>query len=140
MSFTNVIAAYMRAPLTLILDDDPNVARVTNLVFKAAGIKTLVATTATEAVSIWNSHKDEIALFVTEYELGGFVTGEQLVQIFLCDCPSLKSIILSSSSPSESVAKGRVEGMNFFQKPWSGKAVIAAARMLLENRAPTESS
>ena len=128
----------MAAPLTLILDDDPSVAHVTNLVFKAAGIKTLVATTASEAVEIWNKHKDEIALFVSDNQLGGFVTGEQLVQIFSSDRPSLKSIILSSS-PLDSQFKGRVEGVDFFQKPWSCRAVLAAARRLLANRTGTAS-
>ena len=129
----------MTAPLTLILDENPNVAHVTNLVFKAAGIKTLVATTATEAVAIWNKYKDEIALFVSDYELGGFVTGEQLIQIFSKERPSLKSIILCSS-PLDSPFNRRVEGVDYFQKPWNSRAVIAAARHLLANRADTENS
>jgi CheY-like chemotaxis protein len=73
--------------MALIVDDDPSVARVTHLVFTRAGIAALVATSAAEAAAVWNRHKDEIDLVVSDYNLIA-ATGEQLVQLFSNDKPS----------------------------------------------------
>jgi DNA-binding NtrC family response regulator len=121
--------------MALIVDDDPSVARVTHLVFTRAGIAALVATSSAEAAAVWNRHKDEIDLVVSDYNLDCGVTGEQLVQLFSNDKPSLKSIIVSAH-PSNRLPGRRTEGVDFFQKPWSPAAITAAARRLLDRPRP----
>src|SRR5438094_9900546 len=117
----------MPAPLILIVDDQPFVADVTRMVLKHAGMDVLIATTAAEALEIWQRQKAEIDLLLADFDLDGRMTGEELAQEFRKDKPGLKSIILSAY-PLDSRFKGRIEGIDFFQKPWDCNSVVAAVR------------
>jgi CheY-like chemotaxis protein len=115
----------MKRPQILLVDDQPAVVQATKAVFNFAGIEVLAATTTSAALETWQGHKHEIDLVVSDYELDGETTGEQLIQLFRADKPDLKSILISAY-PLDMKSCGRTEGVDFFQKPWDFKALIAA--------------
>src|SRR5262245_5785978 len=106
----------MKTPVLLLIDDQEMVAEATKMVLTRAGVDVLVAGSALAAVETWKTHKSEISLVISDFELDTNVNGEQLIERFRADEPKLKSILFSGY-PLGSEGEGRTEGVDFFQKP-----------------------
>ena len=124
-------ACKMKIPVLLLIDDQTMVAEATKMVLARAGIEVLVANSTLAAVETWNTRKREIALVISDFELDAHLTGEQLLQQFRADNPRLKSILFSGH-PLDSRFGGRTEGVDFFEKPFNSRELVAAVFRLLQ--------
>ncbi|MCI0535066.1 MAG: response regulator [Verrucomicrobiales bacterium] len=123
----------MTRPLILVVDDQPCVAQAARLLLEYAGMDVLVANSPAEATAIWQRRKSDIALLMTDFDLEDPVDGERLAQRFQAERPNLRSLVFSAYPLDELKFPGRIEGVDFFQKPWNCGAVISAVQWLLRN-------
>jgi len=103
------------------------------MVFKLAGFTVLSASSPNEALELWRSRSSEIEVLVADFELGDSVTGQQLSQALRAEKPDLKTILLSAY-PLDRRFDGRVEGVDFFQKPYECDSLVRAVRRHISDR------
>jgi DNA-binding NtrC family response regulator len=115
----------------LLVDDEPQLLAMVQLVLKRAGLSVLGARSPREAFAIWSSHKDQIHLLVTDIELCAAITGCDLANELRKDKPGLK-VILVSAYPALDQEDDRVE---FLQKPYDIRALIETVKGHLQQAA-----
>jgi two-component system cell cycle sensor histidine kinase/response regulator CckA len=121
----------MDARTVLLVDDEPHVLAMIQLVLKRAGLSVLAAKSPGEAMTIWNSHKAQIQVLVTDFELCATMTGADLANQLRKEKPELK-VILVSAYPSLD-QKG--DGVEFLQKPYDIHTFIEAVKAQLSSPA-----
>ena len=126
------VKGQMKTPVLLLIDDQEMVAEATKLVLTRAGVDVLVANSPLAALATWNSRKSDIALVISDFELDTHVNGEQLIERFRIDKPTLKSILFSGY-PLDREGEGRTEGVDFFQKPFNSRELVGAVSRLLQS-------
>ena len=115
----------------LIVDDEPAVLRAVAMVFKHAGFTVLTARDPEEALERWRSEKNEIGVVVADLVLNSSITGEQLCEFLRYESPGILTIVLTAY-PLDSRRLGRIDGVNFFQKPFDVRAMVAAVGEFLQ--------
>ena len=115
----------MKAPVVLVIDDEALVAQTLRMLLVHAGIEVLVVSSPLAAVETWNRYKSEIGLVISDFGLDTVVTGQELLQNFRADKPNLRTILLSGR-PLDSQFGERTEGLDFFEKPFDSRALVAA--------------
>ena len=123
----------MKTPVLLLVDDQTIVADAVKMLLLRAGTHVLVASSPRAAIETWNARKSEIALVISDFELGTHVNGEQLIQQFCADNPKLKSILFSGHPLDNNWGTGRTEGVDFFQKPFKSADLVEAVFRLLRD-------
>jgi CheY-like chemotaxis protein len=120
------------SPDILLVDDDPQVLATTKMLLKSGGITSVVtARSASEAQEMWEQHKGHLRLLLTDLQLGPRPpSGEDLAKVFHSEKPALRSIILSAF-PTAYDSK-RVEGRDYFLKPYSVKDLLGAVRAAIQ--------
>src|SRR5262245_24973795 len=108
----------------LLVDDEPHVLAMIQLILKRAGLSVLTAKSPYEAFVVWNSHKDHIHVLVTDVELCASMTGCDLANELRKEKPGLK-VVLVSAYPSLDQKVDRVE---FLQKPYDIRALIETVK------------
>ena len=114
----------MDARIVLLVDDEPHVLAMIQLILKRAGLSVLSAKSPREAFAIWHSHKDHIHVLVTDMELCAAMNGCELAHEFRKDKPSLKVILVSAYPDVDQ----KVDGVEFLQKPYDIRALIETVR------------
>ncbi len=127
--------AALRGTETLLLvEDELAVREINRRALTRLGYRVLVAASGAEALPIWQAHREEIRLLVTDMVMPGGMSGLELAIRLHQDRPDLRVICSSGYSPD--LFAGKVElhpGLNYLAKPYSlaalGKAVRAALDM-----------
>jgi CheY-like chemotaxis protein len=104
----------------LLVDDDPFVLQVAARILSSFGFgKILTARFPAEALDIWQDHKEEIGILLTDMNMPG-MTGDELAAELLQTDPDLEVFFMSGNSPEELNTKiPLIPGVNFVQKPFS---------------------
>jgi CheY-like chemotaxis protein/glycosyltransferase involved in cell wall biosynthesis len=114
----------------LIVDDDPEVCQILNILFRSRGYQTTSLTSGVEAVnSIETSNPDVILLDVMMPEMDGWETFRQLR-----DRSSAPVVFLTALNSGEVAAQALTIGANdFVRKPFHPSELLARIQTLLSN-------
>jgi PAS domain S-box-containing protein len=125
------------AETILLVEDDYAVRMITRRVLESHGYKIYEATTAGEALDLWRSHAEEIALLLTDIVMPQGVTGRDLAEQLRAQRPALKVIFMSGYS-ADVIGKDtdffqRTQS-SFLQKPCSSRTILKTVRRCLDDK------
>ncbi len=119
----------------LIVEDEPALRELVSDILKLYGYKVYEAACGPEALKVWEQHKDEIDLLLTDMVMPEGLSGRELAEKLLRDNPRLKIIYTSGYSPGMA---GRdvalLEGFNFLPKPYPPVKLAQLVRECLDIR------
>lgn len=120
----------------LLVEDEKSVREPTRLLLMQLGYIVHSASSGAEALAVWEQHRDEIDLLYTDVVMPGGLTGMQLADHLLADCPDLK-VILTSGYSTEAFAGQCRAGvpMTFLPKPCPPTVLAEAIRQCLRRPA-----
>lgn len=119
----------------LLVDDDPLILQITSRLLGVLGFThVLKARCATEALRIWQDHKYEIGILLTDINLPGMSGDELAAELHEAD-PHLELFFMSGVQPDCYTSKIPLHpGLNFLQKPFTPQQL---EHLLLPARPPT---
>ena len=116
----------------LIVEDEDNLRDLVKMVLEENGIKVLEAVDGVEALKVFNAHKDEIGVVLSDLglpRLGGWEAFLKMKEIN----PELKGILASGFSHedvrTEIIKSGAME---FIPKPYDSKQILTLVRKVLD--------
>jgi PAS domain S-box-containing protein len=119
----------------LLVEDDYGVRMITRRVLESHGYKICEATAAGEALDLWRSRAEEIALLLTDIVLPQGVTGRDLAEQLRAQRPALKVVFMSGYS-ADVIGKDtdffRRTRSSVLQKPISSRALLETVRRCLD--------
>jgi PAS domain S-box-containing protein len=119
----------------LLVEDDYAVRVITRRVLESHGYKIHEATTAREALEVWRSRADEIALLLTDIVMPQGVTGRDLTDELRAQKPALKVVFMSGYSAAvigTDTAFFQRTKSYFLQKPFSSQVLLQTVRRCLD--------
>jgi PAS domain S-box-containing protein len=123
----------------LLVEDEHAVRLTTRRVLESKGYQIREATSAREALEVWQSHAGQIALLLTDIIMPGEMSGRDLSERLRGQRPGLKVILMSGYS-AEVVGKNtdffRRTRSHFLQKPCSSRALLETVRRCLDEKEP----
>ena len=119
----------------LIVEDEQAVRLLVGNLLQRCGYTALLAVSGIEALNLWEQHKDEIQLLLTDMVLPDGMMGRELAEKLKGEKPQLKVVFTSGYSASV-VGKGPslVEGVNFLQKPYHPQKLAQTVRDCLDQK------
>jgi CheY-like chemotaxis protein len=121
----------------LLVEDEHTVRVMTRRMLESKGYRIREATTAREALEVWQSHAGEIALLLTDIVMPGEMTGRDLAEQLRGQRPGLKVIFMSGYS-ADVLAKGtdylQRTKSRFLQKPSSSRVILETVRRCLDEK------
>jgi CheY-like chemotaxis protein len=119
----------------LLVEDDHAVRLTTRRVLESKGYRIREATSAREALEMWQSHAGEIALLLTDIIMPDKLTGRDLAERLWRLRPGLKVVFMSGYS-AEVMGKNtefiRRTRSFFLHKPSSAKVLLETVRQCLD--------
>jgi CheY-like chemotaxis protein len=103
------------------------------MILRQRGYRVLEAANGPAALEVWNSHRETVALLVTDLVMPGGLTGRQLAQTLQASKPGLK--IIFASGYSADIAGQEIQlrpGENFLQKPVKPDDFLKMVRSCLD--------
>jgi len=119
----------------LVAEDDFAVRHLVRKLLERCGYTVWIAESGVSALALWEMHKDEIHLLLTDIMMPGGILGSDLAKRLQAEKPQLK-VIYTSGYGSDVVNKLPllVEGMNMIHKPWQPKALAQTVRNCLDQK------
>lgn len=118
----------------LLVEDNANVLHLAGTILKRRGYKTLAAKGSAEALEIIKSGKEPIHLLLTDVVMPE-MNGRQLYTKALEMLPALKVLYMSGYTDNVIAHRGVLdEGVQFIQKPFSGKGLAEKIRKILDEK------
>jgi CheY-like chemotaxis protein len=116
----------------LLVDDDPTVLTVTTKLLKMFGYTVLTATDGMEAVEVFEAHRDEIRILVTDLMMPR-MNGREAIEQIRRQKPDLP-VILVSGYTDDIIDLAAIDALNviFLQKPIRPQKLAAAIRAGLD--------
>jgi len=124
-------APLSRGETVLLVEDEPAIMKMTQLMLKRMGYKVLMAGTPSRAVALAKEHAGNIDLLISDVvmpEMDGRTLSDRIIAIR----PGLKTLFMSGYTANIIAGHGVVEeGTNFMQKPFSVNDLGAKIRSVL---------
>jgi len=119
----------------LLVEDESALRACVRTALSRLGYRVLEASAGGEALTVWNQHRDEIRLLLTDMVMPGGMTGMELARQLLQQDPKLKVIYASGYCP-EGTDKDFLleEGVNFLIKPFQTHRLAQAIRCHLDQK------
>ena len=119
----------------LVVEDEQAVRLLVGNLLQRCGYTVLLAVSGIEALNLWEQHKDEIQLLLTDMVLPDGMMGRELADKLKGEQPQLK-VIYTSGYSANVVGKGPslVEGVNFLQKPYPPQNLAQTVRDSLDRQ------
>ncbi len=119
----------------LLVEDEKPVRELVARVLEKHGYKILQAGTGAEAVTVWQRHKDEIALLLTDLVMPDNMNGRELAENLWKERSDLK-VIFTSGYSADIVGKDfKLESdTNFLQKPYHPQMLALTVRRCLDGK------
>ena len=120
----------------LLVEDENPVRELVARILQKYGYKILQAANGAEAVKVWEQHKDEISLLLTDLVMPDNMNGRELAETLWKQRPDLK-VIFTSGYSADIVGKDfKLESdLNFLQKPYQPQTLALTVRRCLDGRA-----
>jgi CheY-like chemotaxis protein len=119
----------MLAATILFVEDEAFVREVTGEVLRSAGYQILTATNAAEASSIYDAHRSDVDLLLTDVVLPG-ETGRALAGRLRRENPRLRVLLVTGYS--EQMAPLAATDEECLAKPFSTEVLLRRVRQLLD--------
>jgi CheY-like chemotaxis protein len=118
----------------LVVEDEAPVLRIMKSVLERYGYRVLEAANGVEALGVWHSHQNDIAVLLTDMVMPVGLSGQELADKFKALKPNLR-VIYTSGYSVEVAGKNLslMEGLNFLQKPFDSEKLALAVRRCLDN-------
>ena len=128
------------APITggteslLIVEDEPVLREMAQLILEECGYKVLVASNGREAFELWEQHKSTIDLLFTDMVMPAGVSGVDLANRLLAECRKLKVVFASGYTVDDISTDflARNNDARFLQKPYTRVTLTRAVREALD--------
>ncbi len=104
----------------LVVDDEPSILSLTHILLARAGYRSLSAVDGRQALELFNAHRDEIRLVVTDTNMPG-MSGEQVVAALHAIQPGLP-VLMCSGSAAKPIKGLTAEDM--ISKPFAGSLFL----------------
>ncbi|MBI3852873.1 MAG: PAS domain S-box protein [Verrucomicrobia bacterium] len=118
----------------LVVEDDAAVRMLTRVTLERQGYRVLEAANGVEAHEVWQRHRGEIALLLTDLVMPGSLSGRELARQLQVDRPELKVIFTSGYSLEIAGQELKLKaGQNFVQKPCPPYQLLDTIRHILES-------
>jgi two-component system cell cycle sensor histidine kinase/response regulator CckA len=114
----------------LLVEDEPMVLDMGSRVLRSHGYRVLAASNAAEALHVARGHVGKIDLLLTDVVMPG-LPGPELAARLETVAPGLRVLYVSGYA-NDSVARLTEEGISFLAKPFSGEALAARVREVLD--------
>jgi PAS domain S-box-containing protein len=119
----------------LVVEDELPVCELVSRLLNKYGYKVLPAGNAVEALELWQNHKDQIALLLTDLVMPNHMNGRELAEKLWAERPGLK-VIFTSGYSADIVGKDfKLEPeLNFLQKPYRPQILATTVRRCLDGK------
>jgi CheY-like chemotaxis protein len=115
----------------LVVEDQPEVRRLTLAVLKSQGYRLLEAANGSEALSLCEQYPETVHLLITDVVMPG-MTGRELARRLLALRPSLKTLYTSGYTADVIAHEGVLDaGVAYLPKPFSPAQLAAKVRDIL---------
>jgi PAS domain S-box-containing protein len=120
----------------LLVEDEPPVRELVARVLQTHGYKVWQANNGKEAIGVWDEHKRDISLLLTDLVMPGNMNGHDLAEKLRFERPGLK-VIYTSGYSADIVGKNfKLEpDLNFLQKPYQPQTLALTVRRCLDGKA-----
>jgi PAS domain S-box-containing protein len=116
----------------LLVEDEPLFRFTARMVLERAGYRVVEATNGVEALQMWEEHRGEVALLLTDLVLPQGIRGQELARRLREQSPQLK--VLFTSGYSAEIAGHQLTlcgGETFLQKPFSHDQLLETVHQCL---------
>jgi two-component system, cell cycle sensor histidine kinase and response regulator CckA len=122
-----------RGTETIFLVEDEADLRITaRTVLQFQGYKVIEAASGSEAMTLWDKHRDEIALIFTDMVLPDGISGRALAEHAQSEKPAVKVVFTTGYSPDIAGRELTLhDGQNFLPKPYSAQGLFSVIRQSL---------
>ena len=120
------------AETVLLVEDQPDVRQIVQLLLTRLGYRLLVASDAAAALTMIASHAGKLDLLITDVVLPG-VSGRELANEITERFPAVKVLFISGYTDDAIVRHGVLEaGVHYLEKPFTPDALASKVRHVLE--------
>ena len=118
----------------MVVEDEAAVRQLVCDLLTAYGYKVLEAESGPKALELWQAHREEVDLMLTDLVMPDHINGRQLAEKLWADRPALK-VIFTSGYSAEVVGKDFVlqPGIHYLQKPYPPNALATKIRECLDS-------
>jgi len=119
----------------LLVEDEILVRLVVESLLTRQGYRVLTASTGAAALELWQEHRADIRLVLTDLVMPNGMSGRQLAERLVREQPDLR-IIYTSGYSAEIADKNLTlkEGVNFLTKPFEAPRLTSTVRAMLDAR------
>ncbi len=122
----------------LVVEDEPALRELVVNILQLCGYRTFEAETGVAALRVWEQHKDEVDLLLTDMVMPEGLSGRQLAEKLQAEDPGLKVIYTSGYSPGMAGKDiALLEGFNFLAKPYPPSRLALVVRECLDGKRPS---
>jgi PAS domain S-box-containing protein len=120
----------------LLVEDERPVRELVAHLLQNHGYAVWQASSGGDALGVWQEHKGEISLLLTDLVMPGNMNGHELAEKLRAERPGLK-VIFTSGYSADIVGKNfKLEpDLNFLQKPYQPQTLAQTVRRCLDTRA-----
>jgi two-component system, cell cycle sensor histidine kinase and response regulator CckA len=119
----------------LVVEDEAALRELVVNVLEICGYRIYQARTGVEALRVWEKHKSEIDLLLTDMVMPEGMSGRQLAERLQAEDPALKVIYTSGYSPGMAGKDiALLEGFNFLAKPYPPSRLAHVVRDCLDGK------
>ena len=121
----------------LLVDDEAPILAVTSQILEASGYRVLTATDGAEALALYERHRHEIAVVLTDMRMP-VLDGPAMIQTLMPLNPSVKIIAASGLDLNDPMARFAGTGVrHFLGKPYSPGPLLKILRTVLDENQST---
>ena len=121
------------AECLLVVEDERAVRDLAVRMLKQHGYRVLAAKSGVEALEVWQAHRAEISLLITDVVMPGGLTGLDLATRLSAERPELRVVFTSGySRETSSSAVSLVPGIDFLEKPYHVRQLLSIVRRRLD--------
>ena len=117
----------------LVVEDEPSVRMLVRAILQRRGYTVIEASSGVEALKLWDAHRAQVSLVLTDLVMPDGVNGQELARRLRADMPGLR--VVFSSGYSSEIAGRELKlgaGENFLQKPFSADTLSEIVRRALD--------
>lgn len=126
----------------LIVEDEPVLRDMAQLLLEECGYQVLLAANGREALELWAQHRDSIDLLFTDMVMPAGLSGVELANQLLAECPRLK-IVFASGYTVDDISTDFLKRNNnarFLQKPHTRVTLARVVREAIDGTAGAQTT
>lgn len=115
----------------LVIDDEPGIRRVIDRLLKQLGYDTLLASSGTEALRLFDIHAPDISIVLLDWNLPG-TSGRETLSELLKKRPDLRVILVTGAAEATTDEHATADTVSILLKPFTPTELMFAVRTVLE--------